>query len=259
MNGKIFTILCILVSLVVIVSCQTEQTDRNQDVSIADPIKIMDPQQVYLADLWNANKSIVWEVAHTDSFDWKCNHHSEPSVPESWYNAGFTQHTFSFDYVGYSFEPVEDHWIHLTIKVPKIYAFDDIMPGDQQVMPIKVETDFGGDLTAPLTLTFAFHPGLRPNCGNYCIFGLSQVQENPPWYEMTYPQWICPDNQVPPPAKTIAEPPRHIIEDPIFVDPIIACATGLQVEIYNFGATKPDRWEVANGCCGGKSVTPCDW
>jgi hypothetical protein len=254
MNTKYLSALLLMGSWLWIVSCQNELRQPAGSLPVvptADAAKDGDEHQEYLTELWNKGRSYTFVDVISVTFDPKygCN---ETAVPGPW--EGFSQYEFGLYIAPNAIDPDQFATVSITISVPNLESITYSLTTTQS-MPIEytVQTDpegFIATIDPPAVLTFAFHPRLRPSCGSYCFFGLSEVEGNPPTYVVTDPQTI-----------TLAPKRLELPEIPI-VDPIVACATGLQAEFSGFGVTRPDRWEVANGCCGrdgGPIDTPCDW
>jgi len=254
MNTKYLSVLLLLGIWLWVVSCQDGPPEPSGSFPVvpADEVaKDRDEHQEYLDELWEKSRSYTFEDVFTVTFDPKdgCD---ETAVPETWQD--FHQYEFGLYIAPNAIDPDLFEEVRITLSVPTL---DSITPSftSTQAMPIlyAVQTDppgFIATIDPPAVLTFSFHPHLRPSCRSYCFFGLSREEGDPPAYEVSDPQAITP-------APRRLENPG----DPI-VDPIVACATGLHVEISGFGVHRPDRWEVVNGCCGrdgGPIDTPCDW
>jgi hypothetical protein len=179
-------------------------------------------------------------------------------VPQTWADEGFDEYEFILDIEPYAIDETVFGEITITISVPD---FESIQPALDvaQAMPIERTIQYEATETdhfdPAAVLTISFHPNLRPTCREYCFFGLEH-EEGDPLYYVNDPQEVLPPQQAF--DKRHAPPPMNPIQDPI-----VTCATGIELEIVSFTPVeRPDRWHVVNGCCGrgGTPIeTPCDW
>lgn len=252
-----------LLSLILIgaMPCLLSCQDAGRDPAPAAPwsaaAKSLDDQQDYLDDLWQRGQEMDFEVVLTAVFKPEdgCN---VSAVPPSWAD-DFPEYLFNLSILPDALPEADFGEITITISVPTLASID---PAFDQAQAMPIERTIQYEETGPeyfdpaAVLTIAFHPHLRPSCRDYCFFGIEQDEQDPGFYYVNDPQDVLPPAQNH--EKRLAPPPLNPIENPI-----ISCATGIQLEITSFTPVeRPDRWHVVNGCCGrgGRPIeTPCDW
>jgi hypothetical protein len=248
--------LVLIVAIPWLVSCQDGGFEADHSIPfspVADAGKNIDERNAYLRDLWERSEEMTYEIAVRAVFDPKVGC-EESGIPESW-EASHPDYVFKLDIPSQSLEADLPEEVTVTISVPTLESIEYVMDRTQ-AMPIERTVDALVVFDPPALLTISFHPRLRPTCAAYCFFGLEPDDVDPDvFYVNNLQDVISSEEQA---SKRLPDPSLPLIEDPV-----VKCATGIQVEIPCFSNVgRPDRWHVVNGCCGRGGIpveTPCDW
>ncbi len=236
-----------------LLSCQ-EGGSGVDPLGLAD--KNFDNQQAYLEDLWQRSENMVFETVLTADFKPEdgCN---VSGVPPSWADQ-YPDYQFRLEIAPHAINEDIPDLVTIMISVPTLESITPVIDATQ-AMPIERTIEYEASVLDSFepaaALTISFHPHLRPSCREYCFFGLEHDEDDPLFYVNDPQDVLPPQNQA---SKRLAGPPMEPIEDPV-----IGCATGIELEVRSFSQTeRPDRWHVVNGCCGRGGMpieTPCDW
>ena len=246
--------LVLIVAVPWLVSCQDGGLESDHSIPfspVANEGKSIDDRNAYLMDLWDRSEDMIYEIAVRAVFDPKVGC-EESGIPESWADA-YPDYVFKLDIPSQPLGTDLPEEVTITISVPRLDSIVYVMDSTQ-AMPIKRTVDTHIVFDPPALFTFSFHPRLKPNCSSYCFFGLEPDLEDPEVFHVNNLQDVIPAED---------QAAKRLPEMPLIENPLIGCATGIQVEIGCFSnIDRPDRWHVVNGCCGRGGVpieTPCDW
>ena len=171
----LWAVAVVTIAASMLVSCSREGTPSREGVALEGPSAAWlkdgeDDQQAYLEDLWLAGDAMTPETVLDVTFSPKdgCD---VSGVPPSWAEI-YPTYEFRLQVAPGAIKTDKEE-VHIEIAVPTLESIPLRYDGTQ-AMPIWRHVDFSDSLSPPATLTVAFHPRLRPTCGDYCFFTICQ-------------------------------------------------------------------------------------